>query len=185
MHCTKDFFTKCGQIRSFMQICLHFRKNSLMKNLVFCAVPITDIACKVECFWLKFRHVLAIFNNTWRFPCNVCQVILWLILPVTMLFRSSPKVIKEVNFDMGETINRSSHHRHSMKRAALKNFVIVIGKHLCWGLFLIKIQTSCEYCKIFKNTWFDKHLRTAASVLSNNKISSKLKIVYKLKTVNK
>ena len=23
---------------------------------------------------------------------------------------------------------------------------------------------SCEYCEIFKNTYFDKHLRTAASV---------------------
>ena len=56
---------------------------------------------------------------------------------------------------------------------------------LCWSFFLITLQVfkpttlqvyekvapthifSCEYCKIFKNTYFEKYLRTAASVLSN------------------
>ena len=44
------------------------------------------------------------------------------------------------------------------KKAVLKNFVIFTGKHLCWSLFLIKtpIQVfSCEYCKIFKNNYFE------------------------------
>ena len=46
-----------------------------------------------------------------------------------------------------------------MKEAALKDFTIFTGKHLCWSLFLIKLQLyeketltqlfSSEYCKIF------------------------------------
>ena len=51
----------------------------------------------------------------------------------------------------------------------LFNFAIFTGKHLCWGLFLIKLQNfrpatflkrdsntgvSCGYCKIFKNSFF-------------------------------
>ena len=102
-----------------------------------------------------------------------------------MLFRSSPKGIKGVKFDIGETTNRSSHHSFSMKRAVLKNFAIFTEKHLCWGLFLIKVQISCEYCGIFKHIYFVEHLRTAASVLSNYKVSSKLEIINKIKTVNK
>ena len=52
-------------------------------------------------------------------------------------------------------------------------------KHLCWSLFLIKLQAfrpaivlrktptkvfSYEYCELFNNTCFEGHLRTAASV---------------------
>ena len=37
---TKDFFSKCEQIRSFLWIWSHLLKKSLMENLIFCAVPI-------------------------------------------------------------------------------------------------------------------------------------------------
>ena len=63
------------------------------------------------------------------------------------------------------------------KKAAIKNFEIFTGKHLCWSLFLINLQAShfsgmpsgltpketptqtfsCEYCKIFKNISFLKN----------------------------
>ena len=71
---------------------------------------------------------------------------------------------------------RSSHQRCSIKKAVLKNFAIFTGKHLCRSLFFIKLQALqlyqketptqvffCEYCEIFKNTYFEKHLRTTAS----------------------
>ena len=35
---------------------------------------------------------------------------------------------------------RSSHWRCSVKKGVLKNFVNFTGKHLCWSLFLIKLQ---------------------------------------------
>ena len=63
-------------------------------------------------------------------------------------------------FDIGET---TSHHKCSMKRAVLKNFATFTGKYLRWSLFLTKLQTSSEYCKIFKNPYFEEHLRTAPS----------------------
>ena len=46
------------------------------------------------------------------------------------------------------------------KIGALKNFAILPGKHLCWSLFLRKLQEtptqvfSCEYWEIFKNSFF-------------------------------
>ena len=67
------------------------------------------------------------------------------------------------------------------KKAIFKIPAIFIGKHLCWSLSLIKSQTfrpasllketptqvfSCEYCKIFKNTCFEQHLRMAAPAQS-------------------
>ena len=61
------------------------------------------------------------------------------------------------------------------RKAVLKDFAIFAGINLRWSLFLIKLcpqlywkETptqvfSCEYCEIFKSTYFEKHLRTAAS----------------------
>ena len=34
----KDFFSKCGQIHSFLQIWLHLLKKSLMENFIFCTI---------------------------------------------------------------------------------------------------------------------------------------------------
>ena len=72
------------------------------------------------------------------------------------------------------------------KKAVLKNFAIFTEKHLRWSLFLNKnvdLQSwkfikkrlqrrffSCEYCKIFKNTWFGQHLWTASNITRNMEI---------------
>ena len=57
---------------------------------------------------------------------------------------------------------------------SLKYFAIFTRKHLCWGLFLVKLQAfkpakflkrefkkgvSCVYCEIFKSSFFIEHLR--------------------------
>ena len=62
----------------------------------------------------------------------------------------------------------------------LKHFAIFTRKHLCWSYFLIKLHgcrpsillkkgfntdVFLECYEIFKNTYFEEHLRTAASVL--------------------
>ena len=64
------------------------------------------------------------------------------------------------------------------KKAILKTFAIITGKYLCWSVFLKKLQALrpttllnktptqvfyCDYCETFKNTYFEEHLRTAAS----------------------
>ena len=79
---------------------------------------------------------------------------------------------------------RSSHRRCSIKKLFSKNFVIFSRKHLCWRLFLIKLSGSrlywkeipapvffCEHYKIFKNSYFEKHLRTGASIVVNRSYS--------------
>ena len=52
----------------------------------------------------------------------------------------------------------------------LKNVTIFIGKHLCWSILnkntqLYQKETptlfSCEYCKISKNSFFDRALLVA------------------------
>ena len=74
---------------------------------------------------------------------------------------------------------RGSHRRFSVKKSVLKNCSIFTGKHLCWTIFLTKLQArrsqlfweetptqvfSCEYCKILKKTFLAEHLRTTASL---------------------
>ena len=71
--------------------------------------------------------------------------------------------------------SRSSHQSCSIWKAVLKNFAI-----FTWSLLLIYLRVqdpqlslkgtptqvfSCEYCKIFKNTYFDENLRTTASAV--------------------
>ena len=41
----KDFFSKCDQIRSFLQICSHLMNKSLMENFIFCAVGLLNFFC--------------------------------------------------------------------------------------------------------------------------------------------
>ena len=39
-------------------------------------------------------------------------------------------------------VNRISHWRSSIKKAAIKYFAIFIKNHLCWSLFIAKLSTS-------------------------------------------
>ena len=67
-----------------------------------------------------------------------------------------------------------------MEKNLLKNFAIFTAKHLCWSLFnkvtelqafnfiKKKLQHGCfsvKYCEIFKNTYFEENLQTAACQL--------------------
>ena len=77
-----------------------------------------------------------------------------------------------------------------MKKFGLKNFAKFAGKHLCQGLFFNSVYPSsssnlknkeslrlyrnrdlvqvfyCEFCEIFKNSFFKEHLRAAISTLN-------------------
>ena len=62
----------------------------------------------------------------------------------------------------------------SKKKGALNNFWNFTGKHLCWSLFLMKVQKetptlvcSCEIYEIFKNTYFEEQ-QEAVSVYSSS-----------------
>ena len=66
----------------------------------------------------------------------------------------------------------------SIKNTVLKNFAILTGKHLCWSLFLTRLQAwksatllkrdsntgvSCKFGEIIKDTCSEEHLQTTAS----------------------
>ena len=55
-------------------------------------------------------------------------------------------------------LNRSRRSQMFFKIGVLKNIANFTGKHLCWSLFLIKLQ-AYEICEILKNTLFTEHLR--------------------------
>ena len=73
-------------------------------------------------------------------------------------------------------IFRSSHGRYSVKKGVFWKFANIIWKYLCCNQFLIKSKTGnketpiqgffCKICEIFKNLYFEEHLRTTASILS-------------------
>ena len=78
------------------------------------------------------------------------------------------------------------------KKAVFKDFAVFSGKHLCWNLFLIKLQgktlkrltqvVSSEICEIFKNTYIEKQLRMA--ILSETCGMSKSRYVICVVTAN-
>ena len=67
----KDFFSKCDQIRSFLQIWSHLLKKFLMGSFIFCAVW---KALWQRCFWVMFQIVghkvikteHSVTINSWR-----------------------------------------------------------------------------------------------------------------------
>ena len=61
----------------------------------------------------------------------------------------------EVFLTIHNFTNYKSYWLRSIKKAILKNFAIVTGKQLCWGLFLINfiqktLQRRCFHLKIAK-----------------------------------
>ena len=87
--------------------------------------------------------------------------------------RSTSKYLVHYRVFRIEVLHTSNHQKCSIKKCVLKIFAIFTVKHLFCSLFLIKLQAlkrgsnigvcSCEYCKDFKNTYFEKHLRMVAS----------------------
>ena len=109
-----------------------------------------------------------------------------------VLFNSSGSQIKTSNIDSyliswyGLPL-RSTRPEVFCKESVLKNFTKFTGKHLCQILFFSKVQLlkretlaqvfSCEFCEIFKNTFFIEHLQW---LLLTIQISITLKLHYNL-----
>ena len=77
--------------------------------------------------------------------------------------------VKTINEQSENNIYRSSHRRCSIKNVLLKMsqnsksfffLAILLQKRLRYKCFF------CDFCEIFKNNYFEGHLRTAASVFN-------------------
>ena len=53
---SNDFFKKCDQICSFLRICSHLLKKSLMENFSFCTVSKMEFFCKITQRPLSFNY---------------------------------------------------------------------------------------------------------------------------------
>ena len=91
---------------------------------------------------------------------------------------------------------RRSRSQKFFKIGDLKHFTIFTGKILCWSLFLINLQAfwpatflqlycrtltqvlSCEYCTIFKNSFFYRTPLVAASLVAASLLNPSSKILY-------
>ena len=86
--------------------------------------------------------------------------------------------------------SRSSHRRCCIKETVLRNFVIFTAKHLCWSLFLTKLQAfrlfPVNFAKFLRTAFFyRKPLVAASSVgavvnsLSNKDRNNMIKVHWK------
>ena len=79
-------------------------------------------------------------------------------------------------------ISRTSRLQMLFTIGVLKNFAILTGKHLCWSLFLLKLQAiqvfSWECCEIFTNSFFYRTPLVAAfEYLEKRQVDILLKIL--------
>ena len=68
------------------------------------------------------------------------------------------------------TYFKTSHRRYSIEKLFLKTLQHS-RENTCAGISFYQQETPkqvlfCEYCKIFKNNYFEEHLRTASFVIS-------------------
>ena len=64
------------------------------------------------------------------------------LLPFAIFHISAPVGWKSMSRYEENSLDRSSHRRYSIKKVFLKNFSKLIGKHLRWIPFWIKLQAS-------------------------------------------
>ena len=141
--------------------------------------------------FLCYFYYFGIVCNLWT-RCIVTSSILSLFFKISKTFlspsshvssfRSSHRRCSVKNCALKNLANFTGKHLYSIlffnKIAGLRppNFlerrlqhVLSYGKHLCQSLFLKKETLpqvfSCEFCEIFKNTFFTEHLWMAASEL--------------------
>ena len=62
---TKDFFSKCDHIRSFLRFWLHLLKKPLVENFIFCAVKSVP-----EVLWWWRYNVINLYREKRVKPCN-------------------------------------------------------------------------------------------------------------------
>ena len=85
-------------------------------------------------------------------------------------------ILRKIKYFWINTPFKSSRSQMFFKMGDLTNFAILANNHLCWSLFLIKLQTACnfikkrlqqvffyQYCEVFKIRFFTELQRLPAS----------------------
>ena len=117
-----------------------------------------------------FQENIKETQNTWKRIEN--------IISLKISHQASPNAIIDNNAALTNPVSIAnafnkyfSPIRNSYQRCSIKKVFLKISQNTCARVsFLIKLQTLaqvffCEFCEIFKNTFFTEHLWTTASVL--------------------
>ena len=150
-----------------------------------------------KCFYFMLRAFFVLEIFTFLFwPFFVTQKNGLIKLRLISKFMTSQTVHQNWQYLyclISQEINKkNSHRRCSVKKGVLRNLTKFTGKHLCQSLFFNRVAgAACNFikkrflhrcfpvnfAKIFKNTYFTKHLWTTASErLLGNEIWSVIKI---------
>ena len=137
-------------------------------NVIIITSEASSIAISVPCFhnWsikMDCRNTSKTSFKKWNMALSNW---LWLLLSCFLFLSRQSKWKRK---------NRSSHLTCSLRKGVLRNFAKFTGKHLCQGLYFVKIVALaqvffCKFCKISKNTFFTEHVWAFAFQKSNDKI---------------
>ena len=155
---TEAVVQRCSVKKVFLEISQNSQENTWARDYFLIKLQASGFA------WIRFflivevsiLHVLYPFHeiklNVMKYTLNCVHEIVWkkyfsVSSPLWILlykYFSSWEILR--NFSI---IFRSSHQRCSIKKAILKRFVIFTGKHLCRGLFFLKVagHQSCNFIK--------------------------------------
>ena len=112
----------------YLEVFLVLKIIKILQNL-YLLRRLISITLQVQLYlnhslqWIFFSQLIL-----WEFRNNFLKEHLWKAFVATC-----------TSFNV-MTLHSSSHQRCSLKMAILKNSVLFTGKHLCWNLFLIKLQ---------------------------------------------
>ena len=130
----------------------------------------------------KNTDINSVYLRTFNTFClYLIRASIYIISDLGLYFKKISKIVKEAQQNL-EVVVRSC----SVKKGVLRNFVKLTVKHLCQSLFFnnfIKKVTlaqvfSCEFCEIFKNTFFHRTplMEASKNLFPNSKNSTKLRI---------
>ena len=130
--------------------------TSLLGNVSITCFPFCDVInseVKISFFIKPFSHII--------------EEHFFIILKVLSFKQIKPTFLEGKSPTLREY--RSSHQRCSVRKGVLRNFAKIKGKHLCQSLFFNKVKKQtlaqvlyCEFCEIFKNTFFTEYLWATA-----------------------
>ena len=106
---------------------------SFIKNTYFTFIFLLSYPPKKSQAEMAFWWSYGGSDTRLNLSCVPMEVFYWFPLLLMLWFKKYPF------FNQKNT--KSSHWRCSMKKVSLKYFATFIGKHLCWRLSLIKLQT--------------------------------------------
>ena len=110
---------------------------------------------------LKIKTVAFLIREMWVMTTTILLKENLTYSPIFKVYFMKIFAAAKASLILIKTLCRSSRSQMFFKIGALKNFAIFTGKHLCWSLFLIKLQAfTCfpvNIAKFYRVAFFIEH----------------------------